>query len=186
MARSRNPVPKYTLHKSSGQARVCYGGREYYLGKHGSPESLAEYARVCAEIGQAKELPAPARTSSRLQICEVATAFFEHAEQYYRGPGGKLTSEFSEYKYSVQHLWDLYGQTLAAEFGPIALQTVRAAMVKAGWSRLLVEQAGRPDPTNVPMGGRRKNWCPWEWSKHWACVQGVAERTDDGSRDRHR
>lgn len=32
-------VPSYCLHKPSGQARVRINGKDYYLGKYGSPES---------------------------------------------------------------------------------------------------------------------------------------------------
>ena len=44
-------LPRYALHKPSGQARVRLpdgqGGRkEYYLGRYGSDESYAEYTRL--------------------------------------------------------------------------------------------------------------------------------------------
>src|SRR5215831_11564946 len=47
-------VPAYRLHKQSGQAVVTLpdgtgGRRDVLLGKHGTPESRAEYARVIAE-----------------------------------------------------------------------------------------------------------------------------------------
>ncbi len=42
-------LPKYALHKASGQARVTLGDRDHYLGKHGSPESLELYDRLVAE-----------------------------------------------------------------------------------------------------------------------------------------
>jgi hypothetical protein len=35
-------IPSYRLHKASGRAAVTLGGRHYYLGKHGTPESWAE------------------------------------------------------------------------------------------------------------------------------------------------
>ena len=36
-------IPKYRLHKASGQAVVTLSGRDVYLGKHGSEESHARY-----------------------------------------------------------------------------------------------------------------------------------------------
>jgi hypothetical protein len=42
-------VPTYRLHKQSGQAIVTLSGQDYLLGKHRSPESRAEYARLLAE-----------------------------------------------------------------------------------------------------------------------------------------
>ena len=43
-------APKYCLHTPSGRAYVRIRGRVCYCGKHGTPESLAEYARLVAEM----------------------------------------------------------------------------------------------------------------------------------------
>ena len=48
MSRSKN-VPKYALHKSTGQARVIIDGRHHYLGKFGSPESRQKYAALLGQ-----------------------------------------------------------------------------------------------------------------------------------------
>ena len=50
MGRRRNQIPNRVYHKSSGQDRVIFGSRTIYLGPHDSPESLANYARVLANI----------------------------------------------------------------------------------------------------------------------------------------
>ncbi len=42
-------VPKYRLHKGSGQALVQLNGHRIYLGKHGSEESREKYRRIVAE-----------------------------------------------------------------------------------------------------------------------------------------
>jgi hypothetical protein len=42
-------IPSYVHHKASGQAVVRLNGIDFYLGRYGSPESKAEYARVTAE-----------------------------------------------------------------------------------------------------------------------------------------
>lgn len=41
--------PSYRLHKSTGQAVVTLGGKDHYLGKHGTPESQAYYRQVLEE-----------------------------------------------------------------------------------------------------------------------------------------
>ena len=41
MPKRTQSVPKYRLHKRSGQAVVSLGGKDRYLGPHGSLESLA-------------------------------------------------------------------------------------------------------------------------------------------------
>ncbi|MDB4680157.1 MAG: hypothetical protein P8M30_00510 [Planctomycetaceae bacterium] len=38
--------PKYSLHKASGQARVCIDGRDQYLGPYESPESRTRYREL--------------------------------------------------------------------------------------------------------------------------------------------
>lgn len=48
MGRKRNSMPNYMLHKQSGQARTCWGDVTVYLGKHGTPESLAAYQQTLA------------------------------------------------------------------------------------------------------------------------------------------
>ena len=49
--RGRQPggVPSYRLHKPTGRAVVTIDGRDHYLGKHGTPESLRHY-RVLMEM----------------------------------------------------------------------------------------------------------------------------------------
>jgi hypothetical protein len=48
MPRPKKPLPTYRHHKARNLVTVA--GRDVYLGKYGSPESLAKYERVCAEI----------------------------------------------------------------------------------------------------------------------------------------
>ena len=50
MPRLVNRLPKYSLHKPSGQAKVRYGGKDTYLGPYGSPESKEAYAQFIASI----------------------------------------------------------------------------------------------------------------------------------------
>ena len=46
MARPKQIVPSYQLHKSTGQARTYLDGRDYYLGPYGSDESLIRYGEL--------------------------------------------------------------------------------------------------------------------------------------------
>lgn len=48
MGRKRNSIPNYILHKPTGQARTVCGDVTVYLGKHGTPESLAAYQQTLA------------------------------------------------------------------------------------------------------------------------------------------
>ncbi|WP_437229294.1 tyrosine-type recombinase/integrase [Planctomicrobium sp. SH661] len=62
-------------------------------------------------------------------------AYREFARGYY-SKGGQPTKEFTEMKHAARPLRKLFGSTLAAEFGPIALKAVRSHMIDAeGLSR---------------------------------------------------
>ena len=70
MPRRHSPVPTYRLHKQSGQAivtiRTSNGRRrDVLLGKYGSPESKADYARVIAEL---KVTPAPSDPTTQASL----------------------------------------------------------------------------------------------------------------------
>jgi len=141
MARPRNPIPTYRLHKQSGQAivTITQNGtrRDILLGKYDSPESKAEYERILSQIRTpagvlALTLPS---TSSDLTIAELFVAFMAHAEQHYRQPDGTPTSEVYNFKLSLRAVLEFHTHTRAVEFGPRALKTVREAMIVKGWCR---------------------------------------------------
>lgn len=140
-------VPKYALHKQSGQARVtltdAYGRRrDVLLGRHGSAESRVEYARVIGEWEAAvRSLPAnDAGPVPDLTVNELLARFWRHAEGHYRHPDGTPTSELTSYRYALKPLRELYGHTFAKDFGPLALKAVRQRMIDGGNSRGFVNQ----------------------------------------------
>jgi hypothetical protein len=64
MSRRANGVPKYGLHKPTGQARVLLDGRNHYLGKYGTrvydlhanaciskPKGFVEMRAIVGSIG---------------------------------------------------------------------------------------------------------------------------------------
>lgn len=136
----RNTVPSYLLHRASGQARTIYhdpvtgAKRTVYLGKHGTDESRREHARICAEIASGRVGAPP----SDLSVNELALAYLTHAETYYRHPDGRPTSEVSNVRAAIRHVRSLYGHVSVGDFGPVALEAVRAAMVASGVARTTV------------------------------------------------
>jgi hypothetical protein len=42
-------LPKYRRHKATGLGVVTPDGRDFYLGKHGTPQSLEAYHRRASE-----------------------------------------------------------------------------------------------------------------------------------------
>jgi integrase len=138
-------VPAYRLHKPSGKAvvtiRTTAGRRDIYLGEYNSPDSRREYARIIAELEASTPARAAAVTAGNsLTVNEVLLAFMQHAAVYYRTPDGKPTSEVREMRLSLGPVRELYGLTPTAEFGAVALETVRQRMVGAGWCRNLVNR----------------------------------------------
>jgi integrase len=140
---SRNRTPAYRLHKGSGQAVVTLDGRDIYLGVHGTKTSRDEYDRAIAEwLANGRSLR-PANFAD-VTITEVLARFWDHVETYYRLPDGSPSSEIHVYRSALSPLRRLYGHTLAREFGPLALKTLRGEMIRLGWCRKVVnKQMGR-------------------------------------------
>ncbi len=138
--RTQPRIPSYRLHKTSGRAVVRLNGRDIYLGKHGTPESHANYNRVISEwTSNLRQLPsndAHLNTPS-LTICEIALPYLSFVEQHYR-KHGQPTSEVSSIKRALTQLLELYGKTEARKFGPLALKTYRDALIAADLSRGVV------------------------------------------------
>ena len=129
-------TPSYRHHKPSGQAVVTLDGRDIYLGRYGTPQSRAEFDRLLAEwLSNGRRLPAPASAhGTDLSVNELSLAYLAFADGYYT-KRGKPTSEPGSIRQTIRPLRQLYGHTLAREFGPLQLKAVRQAMIDAGLCR---------------------------------------------------
>lgn len=72
-------LPEVRLHKRSGNGRVFINGREYWVGRYGSPEAKARYAELIAALvtsgGKSVEAavpPRPAPVAAELTVAELA------------------------------------------------------------------------------------------------------------------
>lgn len=142
MARPKNPVPAYRLHKSGKAIIEVYtdSGRRTAImlpGPYGSEESRAEYARVLAILATNNgQLPTP---KSNLQagdatISELVLRFFdEKVAVDYLDAYGKPTSEAVCYRQALKPLVRLFGSTNAREFDAAALGMVRQSMLSGSW-----------------------------------------------------
>jgi integrase len=148
--------PSYRLHKQSGQAIVTladgFGGRkDFLLGPYGTPASKAEYRRLLTEWEtNGRRLPQQTAVKD-ISVAELMMAFWTHAEQHYRHPDGRPTSELRDFKLSLRPLKRLYGHTAAAEFGPLALKAVRQAMITASW-------LSPQERAKLVKKGRKQSW----------------------------
>ncbi len=86
MPRKSSRIPKYCLHKGSGQAYVTLNGRRHYLGVYDSDESLERYNRFVGELVTSpatKAAHAEPPTLRSITVVEVLAAYLKHAEAYY-------------------------------------------------------------------------------------------------------
>lgn len=130
-------VPKYRLHRASGQAVVTIQGKDFYLGPWKSKASRVEYDRLIGEwLAGGRHLPQ--REAAAITVTEVAVAYLRFAEGYYVTPQGKPTGALDRVKAVLRTLREMYGRTPAAEFGPLALQAIQGRLAAAGKSRSYV------------------------------------------------
>ena len=136
--RSLKPCPKPSAFRlfvtigPSGRAVVTLNGRDFYLGRYGSQESKAEYQRLLAEF-----LSGGLQAGSLMPdiaINELAAHYLKFADGYYL-KAGKPTAEPDNIALANRPFRQLYGHTLASEFGPLRLQAVRQAMIDSNLCR---------------------------------------------------
>jgi integrase len=146
MATPSTRIPKYRKHKQSGQAIVTLpdgigGRRDVLLGQYRTAASKREYKRVIAEwLASGRRWTPPSASGRDLSINELILAFWPHAEQHYQRDGRQRNGELSDYKLSLRPLREMYGQSLACEFGPLALKAVRQKMIEADLCRGVINQ----------------------------------------------
>lgn len=120
MGRKKKTLPSRLYHKGSGQDRVIFGGRTIYLGRHDSPESLANYARVLANIAATGD---PDPRSQALQIDELAARYMAHLRATYREDSG----EPDAIQRAVNALVETFGHLEVKAFGTGKLIQLRDA-----------------------------------------------------------
>ena len=107
------------LRHASGQARACFGSRDLYFGRFGTPEANERYDRtVAAWLANGRELPDPA-----LSVEGLAILHDEHARTYYV-KGGRPTSTATR----CARAMDLF---CLAGFGQLAAHTINTTHLKA-------------------------------------------------------
>ncbi len=151
MPRPKAPLPKIRFHLS-GNAIVTICGRDYYLGKHGSPVSFARYAILIRDY-QANGMTAPPDISSSelvsltegfesglptvhledepITIKHLMASYNAHAETVYE----TSPAEQSRIKQICDEIELHEGSTIVAKYGPKKLKDQRDRWVKSGKCR---------------------------------------------------
>jgi integrase len=137
-------IPTYRLHKPTDQAIVVIRGRIFYLGRFGSIESRAEYQRLLAEwLALGPGAPAPRQDRVERTVGELILAYWRYCQAYYV-KDGRPTDEVGMNRQALRPVRQLYGHTLAKDFGPLTLLACREKMVELGWCRTYINaQVGR-------------------------------------------
>ena len=133
MPRKSPRVPKYCLHKGTGQSYVTHDGHRHYLGVHGSDESIERYNRFIGELVASSPAASPqqrAPSPYAITVGEVLAGVWTHAQSYYV-KDGRPTSQVGLVKASLRPVRELYQNLAAEDFGPIALKAVRQRMIES-------------------------------------------------------
>lgn len=135
---SRKNLPGYLLHKPTNQARVVIKGQTFYLGVYGSSESRQKYQEILSEyLNNQEKLPIHLRKGAKITVDELAERYREYAKGYYQ-KNGRTTVTYIRYDLALRQFTSLYGSTRISEFGPLALQRLRDAMIDTGLARRTV------------------------------------------------
>lgn len=105
-----------------------------------------EYDRLIGEWVTAGR-PSSVATASDIAIAELCRRYKVFIEHYYVS-GGSVAN----IKTAIRTLREIYGNTLAAEFGPLALKAIRQRFVDAGNSRTYYNRLTEFNPPHVQVG----------------------------------
>jgi hypothetical protein len=149
-------TPKFRCHKATGQGYVILNGKAIYFGRYEDPAAMQGYHKAIAEwIATGRQLPIE---TAQIKIKELIARYWAHAQGYYVRADGTQTNEVNNIRQALRPLRELYGETAAVEFGPMALRALRQKMIDIGWCRNTGNLPGtnvKTDPLKQP-GNRYK------------------------------
>jgi len=72
----KDRIPKYRLHRRSGQAIVTLNQKDHYLGSYDSESSKLEYDRLIAEwLAHSRHMPVAVEQQPTVSVNKVLLAF---------------------------------------------------------------------------------------------------------------
>lgn len=127
-------IPKYRRHKGSNRAvvqcKALFGSKRLYLdGAFNSPESLAHYERIRAEIVARLGMRSPTPKLPVAMVGSLLAEFGQHAKEHYSA------KERGHYRVVGKMLFADFAKCHVADFGPLKLQELREKMIDRGWCR---------------------------------------------------
>lgn len=136
MARPQNPSPTY-LRKFPDGGRIYWRGETRDLpGRYRSPESLAEYHRLCEIVRLTGELPPLDTLEKPFLLRDLCRIYLKHLKEKH----GKVSHEPLHVGYAVRDLKRSFATLPVKDFGPAQLRQVRSELIKAGYVRRTVNK----------------------------------------------
>lgn len=141
MPRLAHALPRYRLHRASGQAVVTLGGRDHYLGPYASPRSYELRDQLIAQWladgrRSATQAAAPPPT---VVVNDLAAAYWKFAEAYYVKQG-RPTGEQGLIKVALRRLCEPLGALPAESLTPQALREVQVRMIDEDLARTYINK----------------------------------------------
>lgn len=135
MSRPRNAYPKLCTDKT-GRCFCKVDGKFVTLGRDGDPETQRRYGELLASLATATATkPSSGPPRSGLTVNELCVKFITEVLPKYQTSDGQPSAEQACFKGVIRILRRLFGETPAAEFGPVKLRLARSEMVETGWAR---------------------------------------------------
>ena len=124
MTYKRKQLPKYCLHKASGQAYIRIAGDMHYLGRHGSGASRREYDRIIGEfIANGRQA---FRHPDEICVGGLVVRYLDHIKNglnLSKGRRKNITRVLGV-------LNEFYGKQPVSAFGPSALKSLRQQWIE--------------------------------------------------------
>jgi integrase len=135
MPRPKKQIPSYLHFKPKNKGYCRVGGKNrYFPGPYNSAESKRAYSRFVAELTAAPQ-SLPSLDAGDITIAQLLDAFLtEHVEKRYV-KRGRPTTEQAGFRRALRPVSRLYGDSLARDFGPLALIACRSTFVQDGICR---------------------------------------------------
>lgn len=130
-------IPKYCLHKHTGQAYILIGSKRHYLGRYNTSDSQKLYVAKIAEWHESVNNRAEVAPS--LSVNEFCIIYFRYAKRYYQ-KDGKPTSQVSIIRSAISGLTGKYASHKADDFSPVKLKEIQSRFIDNGICRTTVNK----------------------------------------------
>jgi integrase len=154
-------LPRLCTHAPTGQYYIRIRRQPIYLGKVGGPEAEAraeaERLRILDHWQRTGRLPG--RPTEGPTVNVLIAAFLRHAATRYVRRDGRPSSELACYRMAVKPLQRRFGPLPVADFTPLDLEAVGAAMADGSWMSEEERERGR-------RRGKGAGWCRNVCNRH--------------------